>query len=127
MNSTLSLFLNAMLTKFVLLAIVFVIDLLGGVLFSVKAGTFNLEKVPESLLKFGQFLWAWLVAEVLFFLPTFLQVEISGFAGYLQDYGPQAIYALIILKYVSSIAQKISQVKEITLLTSLGLGPKAEG
>jgi len=119
--SVLVAWLQTLLPKVVLLFIVDILDLIGGVIWAIKAKNFSWEELPRFLQNLSQYLFAWIAAEVLSFAPKFLGVKVDGLAEALINYSGTAVYAFVILKYVASILGHIASIQQMKFI-SVGTG-----
>lgn len=99
------------------------LDMVGGIALALYDRTFSWEKLPRFLETGLLFFWAWMTIEVFAFAPTFFGVEPEGWLIIIADYGPKAIFGLIVAgKYGSSIVKKVREVLENIQQPSLDVG-----
>jgi len=107
----------ALLPWLAVFAVVMLLDFMGGAVLAWYNGVFSWETAPRFFQTGLLYLWAWLTAEILGFLPLLLGVEIAGWGDALADYGPEAVFvAIVVGKYVASIVGNIKQIQELRAL-----------
>ena len=121
----LSVWAMQLLNKLGILVLFAVLNLAMGCLVAVKEKTFQWEKVPEFLLDFALYILAWFSAEVFSYAPTYLGVTLPNeVATALVSYSGTAVMALVLMKYVTSILGHFNYIKEVRVLTTIGIPPK---
>ena len=104
-----------------------VLDLIGGILISLKQGRFELEKIGDFAINAGLFLLGWMMAEAVAFLPEYFGVDIQGFGEFVASGFGKAVYLSIVLKYVASVLGHITAIKEIGVVEKIGVPPSGQG
>lgn len=128
MSGQLMQFVNERLSMLIILVVFAVLDVIGGSLIAWKQGEFRWEKVPEFLKTFVSYLWAWISAELIGFLPALLNVQVAGLTELVANYMGSAVFAFVVLKYVTSIVTHIQNTNALPLraenaLVKLGVPP----
>ena len=91
--------------------VLMLLDFITGALLAWYDGRFSWEIAPRFLETGVLYLWAWLTAEALAFLPTLLAIEIPSYGDALAEVAPKAVYAAIVVgKYVASMVTNIKQI-----------------
>jgi hypothetical protein len=94
--------------------ILMILDFATGALCAWYDHRFSWEEAPRFLQVGILYLWAWLTAEALAFLPVLLHVEIPTYGQAIADVAPKAILASIAVgKYVSSMVNNIKLIISI--------------
>lgn len=94
--------------------VLMVLDFATGALLAWYQGYFNWESAPRFLQTGVLYLWAWLTAEALAFMPTLLNIEIPSYGDALAEVAPKTIFAAIgVGKYVASMVGNIKRIVEI--------------
>jgi len=96
-------FLPLFVTLFLFLLVLILLDVIAGAVRSLLNKEFEWEKLPGFLITAGAYLFAWLLCMALVELPIYLGVVIEGYAEAISDILPEAVYALIVLKYLASL------------------------
>lgn len=100
-------FIAAKLPQLIVMSVFALLDLIGGILIALKMKEFKWECVPEFVKTFAVYLWSWVSAELVSFLPIALGVAVNGLAQIVVGFAGGAVYAFVILKYVASILTHI--------------------
>lgn len=100
-------FANLFVSMFLFFLVLVVLDVLAGAVHSYLEGEFDIEELPGFLITAGAYTLAWALSVALAQLPELLDVTVEGYTEAVADVLPNAIFALIVLKYVSSIVGHI--------------------
>lgn len=98
--------------------VLFVLDLIGGVLLSLRQKDpdgrrqFRWEKLADFAQDAALLLLAWFMAEAVGFLPIFFDVTVAGYGEVVVEGFGTLVYAAVVLKYVGSILGHIAAIKE---------------
>jgi hypothetical protein len=104
---------NGLLTPLIFIVTLALVDFIGGALTALFAGMFKLEKVGDFAKTLVIWLFAWIAAELLGFLPGFLGVEIQGYKELIAQNAGGAMLGFIVLKYAASILGHIASIKQV--------------
>lgn len=115
-------FIHQKLAMLAVMAIIALIDMIGGVLIAIKNKQFQLEKLPEFVKTFAVYAWSWAAVELVAYLPVYFNVEITGLSALLANYGGSTVYAFIVLKYVASILAHMQDSDALPLKAERALG-----
>ena len=114
-----------LLNKLAVIGIFAVLNLAMGMLVAVKEKAFKWERVPEFLLDASLYILAWFAAEAFSFAPTYFGVTLPGeVASAIVPYSGTAVLVLVLMKYVSSILGHFNYIKQMRVLTVVGIPPK---
>ncbi len=117
-------FFNQLLNRFFVLMAFAVLDTLGAVYLAWRAGSFELEYLPNFLKTLVGYLFAWVSFEAVGFLPSYLGVNIGSQAvELLAQYSGEAVFTLVIIKYASSLLATLQSIlgKDIPMLNKVGI------
>ena len=117
--------LYMLLGRLAIIGIFAVLNLAMGILVSIKEKTFKWEKVPEFLLDFSLYVLAWFTAEAFSFAPKYFGVTLPNeVSSAIVNYSGTAVMGLVLIKYASSVLGHFNYIKELRVLTVVGIPPK---
>jgi len=87
--------------------VVVALDLVSGVIRALMVKEFSWERLPGFILSALGYLMAWVMAEVLAFLPSLIGLDVSGYKDAVASAAPKVVYGFVLLKYVASMVKVI--------------------
>lgn len=111
MEELLIVWLTGLIPWALALVVVMLLDFIGGASLAYIEKRFRFEELPNFLITGVLFGWAWLTAEMIFFMPVLLGIEIVGYQELFAEYAPKAVLTFVIItKYGSSIVGHIKAI-----------------
>ena len=105
--------LSGLINPLILIVSMAFVDLLGGAITAAAAKKFNLEKLSEFGVTLGKFIYAWVAAEAMQFLPEFLGLQVNGYAELITENVGVGMLGFVVLKYGASILGHVASIRQL--------------